>query len=215
MIRSWRSCRVVFDGQSRVVGPGFWTGNTFLGWSWARLVMLGRGIPSYLVGVSGQSMSWLASNWDSRVPPYITPAGHPEPTIYVLCGGHSDYASESDTGAQVYADAGVLAQLARDAGAQYVICTTTLPSKAFSASAETERQAGNALILADASGHFDATVDLEVAGLDDHTDTGSYFDGVHIYGWPAPYTITDQDKGTVRAATAASTAIDAAITAVS
>lgn len=213
MIRSWRSCRVVFDGQSRVVAPGFWTGNIFLGWSWARLIMLGRGIPAYLVGVSGQSFTWLAANWAGRADVYITPAGHPEPTIYVLCGGHSDYGG-GDTGAQAYADAGTLAQLARDAGAQYVICTTTLPSTAISGTNETNRQAGNALVLSDPDGHFDASVDLEVPGLDDPTDTGSYFDGVHIYGFPAIYGITDQNKGTPRVASLVTPALEAAIAAV-
>lgn len=214
MIRSWRSCRFVFDGQSRIVFPGYWDGHPFLGWTWARLAMFGRGLPGYMVGVSGKSFTWLADNWGGRADTFITPAGHPEPTIYVLCGGHTDYAGELNTGAQAYADAGVLAQLARDSGAQYVICTTTLPSNVINGSAETERLAGNALILSDPDDHFDASIDFEVPGLDDPLDIDSYFDNVHIYGFPAIYGVTYPNKGTVRAASLANPYFDAAIAAV-
>lgn len=224
MIRAPRPCRVVFDGQSRVnlhgyaptpdhwdgVPAGTWTVDFFglplpigtltaADWCWPRLAMAGRGLPAFPVSVDGRSLTWLADNWSGRADVYITPA---EPTIYVLCGGYSDYGS-GDSGAQVYADAGHLADLARAAGAAWVICTTTLPSVNITGPAETERQAGNALILADAAGHFDATVDFEVPGLDDPTDTASYIDGTHLYA-----------AGSRLAAAVATPVLDAAIAAV-
>jgi hypothetical protein len=200
---------VVFDGQSRVNVPE-WHGG-ILGWCWPRLVMalIGQGLPGHVqAAVGGTSMTTLASTFGTRAAKWIAPASF-EPTIYVLCGGFTDYAAEHDSGAQVYADAGALAALARAAGAVYVVCTTTLPSTVISGAEETARQAGNALILADAADHFDATIDFEVEGLDDPNDTASYFDGVHIYGG-----LSNLATGTGRAATVARPALDAAITAV-
>jgi hypothetical protein len=196
---------VVFDGQSLVLAPG-WDG-TLLGWSWPRLAMTNYlGVPATTkCAIGGTSLTSLATTFADRAAPFIARPSY-EPTVYVLCGGHTDYASEHDSGAQVYSDSGALATLARAAGAQYVICTTTFPSTAIVDADEASRQAGNALILADGSGHFDATIDFEVPGLDDPRDGRSYFDGVHLYGsWATP------SFGTARAATVARSALDAAI----
>lgn len=210
MIRAPRPCRVVFDGQSLANTPDPWNGDPNFGWPWTRIVMLGRELPAYWVAVGGTSMTSLASTFATRAAPSVTPAGHDEPTIYVLCGGTTDLDGEGDTGAQVYADAGTLAALARAAGAAYVVCTTVFPAAWFDSGEETQRQAANALILADAAGHFDGTVDFDVPGLDDTSDPRSYlFDGVHLIGWP-----TDTVYGTGRAAAVAAPAIDAAIAAV-
>lgn len=219
MFRRPFPCRFTFDGQSRVNVPPWsgmigedtwvkWLGDEpfILGYGWPRLATLGMGLPAYTQpAVGGTSMTTLAGNFETRCAQWIAPASL-EPTIYVLCGGHTDYQVEHNTGAQVYSDAGDLADLARAAGAVYVICTTTLPSIAITGTDETERQAGNALILADAGGQFDATIDFEVDGLDDPLDVGAYFDGVHIYGF-----ITNPDKGTGKAAVVARPFLEAAV----
>lgn len=40
-------------------------------------MLLGRGIPAYIVAVSGRSFTWLIDNWEGRADTFITPAGHP------------------------------------------------------------------------------------------------------------------------------------------
>lgn len=207
MLRPPAACRLTFDGQSRVNQPGWYGG--ILGWNWPRLATADLGLPGYIQpAIGGTSLTTLASTFGERAAPWIAPASF-EPTIYVLCGGFTDYVNELNTGAQVYSDAGAMAALARAAGAVYVVCTTTLPSTVIAGGQETERQAGNALILADAAGHFDATIDFEVEGLDDPTDPLSYFDGVHIYGG-----LNDTDHGTGRAALVARPTLEAAVAAV-
>jgi hypothetical protein len=217
MFRRPFPCRVVIDGQSLANTPP-WSGMSggqpfILGYSWFRMAMLGMRLPGYdQPAVGGTSLTVLNTTFTERCAPYIAKASF-EPTVYVLCGGHTDYAGEHDTGAQVYADAGALADKARSYGALYVICTTTFPSIAIAGADETQRQAGNALILADASNKFDAQIDFEVDGLDDPLDTASYFDGVHIYGGP-PSDGFRADKGTAKAATVARPYIAAAVAAV-
>lgn len=181
MIRGPRPCRIVFDGQSRVAIPP-WNG-LLLGYSWGRLVTAGLGLPAVLRAVSGQGWTELSTTFATRVAPYITPA---EPTIFVMCGGGSDILEDGDEPEQVYADAGAYAQMARDVGAAYVLATTIMPGKLFqeheSGDAEERRQAANALMLADADGHFDAVVNLDVPGLTDTDDFDVYYDGNHVYG---------------------------------
>lgn len=211
MLRKPRPCRVVFDGQSLVNTPP-WEGDTafnIFGWSWPRLVMTNHlGVAATdAPAIGGTSLTTLASTFATRAAPYITWPSW-EPTVYVICGGTADY-QEGDSGAQVYADNGAMATLARAAGAAYVIATTTFPATVISGSQETARQAGNALVLADASDHFDATINFDVDGLNNPLDASSYFDGVHIYG-----DLRNPLKGTGRAAAVAAPAIAAAIDAV-
>lgn len=200
------ACRFVFDGQSRVNAPP-WEGGAF-GWSWPRLAVAGLGVPAYdHPAIGGTSLTTLATDFNTRCAPWIAPASL-EPTIYVLCGGFTDYHGEGNSGAQVYADAWALADMARAAGAVYVVCTTTIGATVFDAGMEAARQAGNALILADSMGKFDATVDFEVSGLDDPADTDSFLDGIHIWGGP------DRTKGTWRAGAVARPVLVDAVAAV-
>lgn len=209
MFRKPRPCRVVFDGQSRMNSPAWDAGVPgLLGQNWGQIVMMGRGIPCYMVAVGGTSLTDLAASFPTRAAPFVTKPDI-EPTIYVICGGFTDYFG-GDSGAQVYSDAGALADLARGAGAQYIICTTTLPSTVFSGAQNTARLAGNALILADASNKFEAQIDFEVDGLNNPADTQSYFDGVHIYG----FSWANGFFGTGRAAQIAEPFMTAAIEAV-
>lgn len=203
---------MVFDGQSLVNVPP-WEGDEafgIFGWSWPRLAMAlqAQTVPGYdQPAVGGTSLTTLASSFPTRARPWITPASF-EPTIYVLCGGTQDVL-DGDTGAQIYADAGALADLARAAGAVYVVCTTTHPATGFTAGQNTQRLAGNALILADASGKFNATINFEQPGLDNPADPRSYFDGTHIYG-----SLEERRFGTGRGAELAAPTIAAAIAAV-
>lgn len=210
MFRKKRPCRVVFDGQSRMAFPTWDAGTPLLlGQNWGQIVMSGRGVPAYMVAVGGTSLTDLAASFGTRAAPWVTRPSFGEPTIYVICGGFTDYFG-GDSGAQVYADAWALGDLARGAGAQYVICTTTLPSTAFDSNMNAARLTGNGLILADASNKFDAQIDFEVDGLNNPADTGAYFDGVHIYGFLGD----GAGKGTSRAAAIAEPFITAAIEAV-
>jgi hypothetical protein len=206
VIRRPRLVRVVFDGQSRMALPTY---DGFLGYSWGRLLMAGRGLPGYMVAVSGQSWTNLAANFATRARPRIASAPG-EKTIYVMCGGESDIIDTGDSAATVYADAGTIAGLARSAGADYIICTTMLPSVLFTPTQETVRLAANALYLADASDFFDASVDICVSGVLNTADKDVYLDGTHIYG-PFPVEGFGRGVGTQRVAAVVAPYLDAAI----
>lgn len=179
-MRRLRECRVIFDGQSRNWSPSNskWGRNIFLGYNFPRLLMAGRHLPWEIVAVTGKSFTWLSDNWAGRADIHITSL---EPTIYILTGGYSDYASEGDSGETAYQNAGILADKARDAGAAYVICQTTLPSTNITGLTEASRVEGNGKILDDLDGYFDDTVNLEVDPLNDPVN-GPYYDGTHQWG---------------------------------
>lgn len=183
-------CRVVFDGQSRIWSPSSskWTPSVFLGHNMPRLLMAGRRLPWYIPAVSGQGYQWLLDNWNNRggsinagvavTPPQV------EPTIYIMCGGHTDYAGGA-SGPTVYARAGALANKARESGAAYVIACTTIPSTVLldGGTIATNLYIGNLNVYGDASNYFDAQVNLmAVPELMDPTNTAWFFDGVHQYG---------------------------------
>lgn len=209
MIRRPRSCRVVFDGQSRMAFPT-WDG--FGGYSWGRLAMAGRGLPGYLVAVSGQSITDLMADFATRVAPKLS---GPEPSIYVMGDvGPSDIVDEGDSAATVYSQAGQLAGMARAAGADYVLCASMLPGDPyFDPSHEAIRLSANALLLADASDYFDATVDICVGELLNTSNQDVYADGLHVYG-PWPIEGWGSGLGTPLVADIVSPYIDAAIAAV-
>lgn len=99
-------------------------------------------------------------------------------TFLLMCGGTQDVL-EGDTAATIYGDMESYADNAKAAGFTYVIAQTIATSTAFSGGEETVRDAANVLILADAGGAFDATVNIDVAPLDDPADTDYYSDGIH------------------------------------
>lgn len=211
MIRRPRACRVVFDGQSRVAIPTY---DGFLGYSWGRLVMLGRNLPGYVVAESGKSIAQLTANFATRAQPiYAGPIS--EPSIAVLGDiGASSIIDEAATAASVYSQACAYADLCRAAGAVYVIACTTLPSDLFATpTMEAARLAANALYMADASNKFDASVELCVDGLTDIFDRDVYLDRTHLFG---PFALDGFGAGfgTPRAADVVRPYIDAAIDAV-
>lgn len=101
-------------------------------------------------------------------------------TFYIMVGGTTDYGVGA-AGATVYANEGIMANLAKASNPNIIVInTTTTPSVAISGTNETNRVAGNALTLADASNYFNAVVDLATKPeLDDPNDTTYYSDGTH------------------------------------
>lgn len=170
---------VVFDGQSL-------NGNPFGENTYPITVMSTRN------GVAAVDRPWIGGYaWNQlyagapsgsfpfteRCAPYCKIAPY---VVYIQLGGTTSYAL-GVSGASVYASEGDCAAAARAAGADYVIGTTTTPSTQITGGNETKRLAGNALVLADASGYFDAVVDLAGhADLDDSSDTNFYVDGTHL-----------------------------------
>lgn len=117
----------------------------------------------------------LGAPFSLRVAPYLKGG---ERTAYLMVGGIQDYQLGA-TGAQAYTRWCDQADLVRAVTpTAIVIASTTTPATAVTGSPETERVAGNALIMADASNKFDAQVDL-AALYPDPTDTLYYTTGLH------------------------------------
>lgn len=124
-------------------------------------------------GYAWAQVSALAQTWTDD---YATAAR----TVGVVqIGGTTDY-SFNQTGPATYNAEVNHSTIVRGFGVDWVIGTTTTPSTTFTGPQNTNRQNGNALVLADASDAFAGTVDL--AGdprLDDAADTTYYLDGTH------------------------------------
>ena len=76
----------------------------------------------------------------------------------------------------------MFAQAARDAGFGTVYAATIPPYAGALAPTADDLQARldhNALMMANADGHFEAVMDVSVAPLDDPTDTAYYVDQIH------------------------------------
>lgn len=165
--------KVLFDGQSLNWSPS-------VSDNYPKRLMQSRGIHSSNVAVSGFAWIQLRNLISNRVEPYLQRA----PVIIVIgLGGTTDYALNR-TGAQVYGYEVDWANNIRSATSNtvYVIQTTTTPSTSFTGPQDTERIAGNALVIADASGAFDYSVDLAGdARLSNPSNTTYYNpDGTHL-----------------------------------
>ena len=84
----------------------------------------------------------------------------------------------------LYADEKAYADNARAAGFDYVIGTTTTPAKGFSADQELSRLAANALVVGNADGEFNYTINFDVdlspeLSLDDPFDLVVCSDTLH------------------------------------
>ena len=100
----------------------------------------------------------------------------------LMLGGTSDISHDHQTGAEVFARAVAYSQAARDAGFDAVWAATIPPFAGALAPTADDLQARldhNALMRANADGHFDAVMDVSVAPLDDPTDTAYYVDQIH------------------------------------
>jgi hypothetical protein len=170
--------RIVFAGQSLNLNP---PGDTY-----PEQVMEGRGVPWNLLALNGQP--WDSLRVIDLAPGRLDRWGSKAATsVLIQCGGTTDY-NTAMTGAQCYADEVTYAIEARAAGFDIIVGSTTNPATIITGGEETERLAGNALVLADASNAFDYVIDF--AGdprLDDATDTAVYFDGIHPTALGASY----------------------------
>jgi hypothetical protein len=134
------------------------------------------------VAVSGSGWASLdAVNNGNGNPPFSRRAAIygecGQTSVYLMVGGIQDYQFGS-TAAQAYDLHVVQAGLARAAGFDIVIDSTCTPASSVVGAIETERVAGNVLILADADTAFDAVVDLDDL-LPNPADTTYYSDGLH------------------------------------
>ena len=168
---------VVFDGQSLNLVPGALT-------TYCYKVMSGRGVPWRITAKSGipwigNPTPWsdLSDDAATRTHPLAKAATQ---SVLVMCGGQSDLWAD-DTAATLYADGVTYANAARAAGFDWIIGTTITANSVNTAGQNTERQAHNVLLLADASNAFDDVVDLAAnANLEDYNTYTS--DGVHWTG---------------------------------
>ena len=100
-------------------------------------------------------------------------------TALVMNGGQSDL-WDGESGAQVYAEEVAYAAAARAAGFDVVVAITICPGQ-YSEAEEAARLEHNDLLLADASGGFDAVVDVAaLPELADPTDL-TYYDALGIH----------------------------------
>lgn len=106
---------------------------------------------------------------------YMTPFGGSALTVVVVqMGGTTDYTLGA-TGAATYANEVICAEGARTRGVDLVIGTTTTPSGGITGGNETERLAGNLLVIDDADEAFDAVAQVaEDPDLDDPTNSTFY-----------------------------------------
>jgi lysophospholipase L1-like esterase len=160
---------IVADGQSHSVVP--------LGAAIPDVVGMELDHPVSNVARGGTSWSTLLTTIDTRLAPAL-PDDPSSTTVLLMIGGSTDVA-EGDSAATVYEDAVAYATAARAlaAGNLYIVVATIPPIEPnllnqyhFTEAEEAVRVAANALILADASGAFDAAVDIAVAPYDDPPD---------------------------------------------
>jgi hypothetical protein len=121
-------------------------------------------------------VQWAKDYWVHRI---LDPVPKAERVIVCMCGGTTDYTpGVNRSGPNCYADQVTVANLARaaaPAGVVKVIGSTTHPASSITGTNETDRTTGNALVVANASGAFDAVVDYAAdPRLDDPFDTTYY-----------------------------------------
>lgn len=163
----------MLDGQSLVFAPsGVVAPNVATGLVAQLRSAYGLATPA----ISGTTYAQRAPTVVSRVDSLARNATR---SILIDIGGTSDLLGGMSAAAllatvEAYADA------RRAAGYERVIELTVPPTSLISGGAETQRQAYNAALLANANGKFDAVVD--VAGhplLDDSSDVAYYSDALH------------------------------------
>ena len=179
--------RVVFDGQSLCLWPPVVLTTDGRGPFPNRLTH-GLGVPWETVALGDHAWGYEGSGdplhlWttiETRLFPQVR-SGYDD-TLMML-GGSADIYRDHRTGAEVFARAVAYSQAARDAGFGTVYAATIPPFAGALAPTADDLQARldhNALMMANADGHFEAVMDVSVAPLDDPTDTTYYeADQVH------------------------------------
>ena len=171
-----------------IVGDGQSHSNIPMGFAIPNVVSTDLGYPLSSVGVGGSSWSTLLTTVHTRLGPVLSDDAS-STAVLLMIGGSQDIV-EGDTAATVYADAVAYAAAARSlaTGPLYIVAATIPPvgpnvlsNNHFTEAEEAVRVAANALMLADASGAFDAAVDIGIAPYDDPTDP-TYFqvDQTHL-----------------------------------
>lgn len=177
-MRTVRAKRVLAGGQSNANTPF----SPLIGPRWIDLAMDGTGHPAISIATNGDSFTDLLTHVDADFAPHCA-AGRSE-LLVILNGGQDDDYTELDTGAQIYADICAYADAIRAActarGVTATVACMTLTPNYLSPPGDTNREAANALIVADASNKLDHVIDLVVPPLDDYEDTAIYSDGLHF-----------------------------------
>lgn len=162
---------VVFDGQSM----------NLVGDYPSKLMATQPGMPFANVSIGGRSWTELAATAPERLHGL---ADSGQTTVLIMNGGTRDLFYEGDDGPTLYADERSYAELARAAGFDYIIGTTTTPAEAFSLRVDARRRAANALLVENEEEVFDGIVDFDAdlrpaLSLHDSDDAAAYPDGVH------------------------------------
>lgn len=163
--------RVLFIGQSLNLVPN---GNTY-----PMQLMNGSfpKVPYTNSAIGGAAWNGLVKVRNYMVLPWVAVSGY---TVLIMNGGTTDLAVGA-TGADCYAGMGEFSTWAKANGFDWIIGTTITPSTTFTGPQETQRLAGNTLILADASNYFDSEADLmSDSRLTNPADTTYYADGTHF-----------------------------------
>lgn len=174
---------VVCDGQSLMQSPAYDQGSLVPAFIDRALGPSGKAINR---AISGQSVTELATTVATRIHPLVTDRA--SRMVWVFNGLQADLFGFEDP-ADVYAEAvsyanGIRTAWSSHANVFLVICTVC-PNIVFtSGGLDDEREALNALLIADASGAFDVTVDLDTGILADYTNRIAYdWDQTHyVYG---------------------------------
>ena len=179
--------RFVFDGQSLCVWPPPEFSTDGRGPFPDRL-MHGLGIPWETVALGDHAWGYEGSGdplhlWTTIETRLFPQARSGYYDYLLMLGGSADIYRDHQTGAEVFARAVAYSQAARDAGFVVVYAATIPPFAGSLAPTADDLQARldhNALMRANADGHFEAVMDVSVAPLDDPTDTTYYeADQVH------------------------------------
>jgi hypothetical protein len=167
--------KVTFDGQSFNIIPA----PTFPATLMANFPQVARYNPSQ------GSTPWddLAARAAQDVWPYGTRA---DVAILIMNGGTSDVLN-GDSGTELYNEQVRYAQAARAAGYDAIFTTTICPSVGFGAGQNTNRIAGNNLLLGNADGAFDGVADVGGDPRMQSPGTAPYYwDGTHPSAPPNP-----------------------------
>lgn len=186
-VRAPAETRAVFDGQSLCVWPPVEFSADGRG-PFPNRMMHGRAIPWVTVALGDHA--WgdpgstdpmaLFSTIETRLFPQIRQDGY---DYLMLMGGSADIYRDHKTGAEVFARVVAYAEAARDAGFDQIWAATIPPYGGALNPSPADLTAiadHNALMVANADGHFDIVMDVHQPPLDDPTDRTYYeADEVH------------------------------------
>jgi hypothetical protein len=142
---------VCFDGQSLNNYP---VGNTFPEWA-----MASRGVPFRVVAIDGHTWETLTPSVEDRLHPKIDMAT----SVGLVLSAGTTALALNQSGAALYTATVAYADAARAAGFAWVVGTTVPENSFFTGAQETQRQAFNTAVLADAEAAFEDVADVAAA----------------------------------------------------